>query len=102
MESVSKEVPSGEDVMLSCLVSGISQAVDSITWKKNGLDVTTISSTNYLVGDGSFSDNSQTTTLEIKGAANTEDVTFTCDVDSNEWGYAGREAFASAFVFGKN
>ena len=92
----------GVDATLSCVVSGISKKLDSVVWKKDGTDVTTLSEDNlYVVSAGTYGSNSQTTTLTVKAAVNTADSTFTCVITSNEWLVTNRESSVSAIVFGK-
>ena len=91
----------GVDATLSCVVSGISKKLDLVVWKKDGTDVTTLSEENlYVVSAGTYSSNSQTTTLTVKAAVNTADSTYSCVITSNEWLVTNRETTVSAIVFG--
>ena len=44
---------------------------------------------------------SQTTTLSVAAAANTEDVVYKCVITSNEWGETNRETSVALDVFCK-
>ena len=81
-----KEVKSGSDVVLSCIVTGITQAVN-VVWKdSNHTSFTSNSSGSIIVDDGDFFDDHQTTTLTINGSVNTQDTTYTCEITSGEGG----------------
>ena len=97
-----KEVESETDATISCLVSGISKRLDAVFWTKDGTDVTTLTEDNsYVVSAGTYSSNSQTTTLTVKAAVNTADSTYSCTVDSSEWEITNKETAVVLNVFGK-
>ena len=76
----------GTDTTISCIVTGISRQLDAVKWTKGGTDVTTLTEDNsYIVSAGTYGSNSQTTTLTVKAAVNTADLTFTCSVTASEW-----------------
>ena len=97
-----KEVKSGTDATVSCVVSGITQRLETVVWKKDGTDVTTLSGSNYVVSPGTYDSNSQTTTLTVKAAANAADSTYTCVITSDEWRVSNKETNVILNVFGKN
>ena len=84
MQPVNKEVLTATDATISCIISGITQKLDAVVWRKDGTDVTSLSGSNYIVSAGTYGSNSQTTTLTVKAAANTADSTYTCAITSNE------------------
>ena len=100
VEPVNKEVGSGTDATISCIISGITKKLDDIVWKKDGSDVTTLSGSDYVVSPGTYDSNSQTTTLTVKAAANTADSTYTCVIDSDEWELTNKETTVILNVFG--
>ena len=103
VEPINKEVKSGTDAVVSCIISGITQQLDGIVWKKDGTDVTTLTEDNsYVVSAGTYGSNSQTTTLTVKIAVNTADSKYTCGVDSNEWNLSDQQTAVILNVFGKN
>ena len=63
-------------------------------------DLTTLSGDNYVVDAGSYDSNSQTTTLTVKAAVNTEDTVYTCVITSNEWLLANQGTNVALNVFG--
>ena len=66
------------------MITGITQQLDAVVWRKDGTDVTSLSGSNYVVSAGTYGSNSQTTTLTVKAAANIVDLTYTCVITSNE------------------
>ena len=92
----------GTETMVSCVVTGITKKLDSVVWKKDGTDVTTLAGSNYVVSPGTYGSNSQTTTLTVKAAANTADSTYTCVIDSEEHNVANKETVVILNVFGKH
>ena len=75
--------------------------MDSVVWKKEGTDVKSLPGNNYVVSDGNYDSNSQTTTLTVKAAANTADSTFTCSITTDEWLVTNKETVAVLNVFGE-
>ena len=98
---MNKEVESGTDATISCIITGITKNLDSVIWKKSGTGVTALSGSNYVVSAGTYGSNSQTTTLTVKAAANTADSIYTCVVSSTEWEITNRETNVALNVFGK-
>ena len=86
---------------MSCVVNGITKQLDAVKWTKSGTDVTTLTEDNsYVVSAGTYSSNSQTTTLTVKAAVNTADSTYTCVITSNEWLETNKETPVVLNVFG--
>ena len=101
IQPTDKEVKSGTDVEISCIVTGITRLLDSVKWTKAGTDVTTLTEDNsYVVSAGTYSSNSQTTTLTVKAGVNTADSTYTCVITSNEWLETDKETSVVLNVFG--
>ena len=67
VDEKSKEVQSNKGATLTCIVNGLTQSLDAVVWKKDNVDVTTLSdySSNYVLSKGSVVGNSQTTTLKV-------------------------------------
>lgn len=99
---MSKEVESGTDATISCVITGITQQLDIVVWTKGETNVNTLSETDYIVSDGEYGSNSQTTTLTVKAAANTADSSYTCVVTSNEWDITNRESDVTLNTFCKS
>ena len=96
------EVEAEQDMTVSCVITGITRKLDSVSWTKSGTDVTTLSEDNsYVVSAGTYGSNSQTTTLTVKAAVNTADSTYACLVTSNEWLVEDRATTVLLNVFSK-
>ena len=101
MQATNKEVETGTDATVSCIITGIGQQLNGVVWKKDGTDVTTLPGSNYVVSPGTYDSNSQTTTLTVKAAANTADSTYTCVITSYEWLQTNKETTVNLEVFSK-
>ena len=101
MQPTNKEVETGTETFISCIITGITKQLDTVVWTKDGTDVRTLSADNYVVSPGTYDSNSQTTTLTVKAAANTADSTYTCVITSDEWLVSNREKDVVLDVFGK-
>ena len=96
-----KEVETGTDTTISCVITGITQQLDAVVWRKSGTDVTTLAGSYYVVSAGSYGSNTQTTTLTVKAAANTADSSYICAITSTEYLVNNRETAVALEVFGK-
>ena len=87
---------------MTCIVTGLILALDSVGWKKGADDVTTLSDydTNYVLLQGNLEGNTQTTTLEIIDAGVT-DTDYFCIVTSNEHGETSKETSVKLDTFRK-
>ena len=101
IEPTNKEVETGTDATISCVVTGLTRQLDAVVWRKSGTDVTSLSGSNYVVSAGTYGSNSQTTTLTVKAAANTADSVFTCIITSNEHQETNKETAVTLDVFCK-
>ena len=97
--ATNKEVESGVDASISCVVTGITKELDAVIWNKDGTDVTSLPGSNYVVSPGTYDSISQTTTLTVKAAANTADSTYTCVITSDEWQETLKETTVALNVF---
>ena len=95
-----KEVGSGEEATISCVVSGLTAALTGVNWKADGVLVTDPSiSSDYDMVAGALDVDSQTTTLKVKATAST-DTTYTCVITAAEWAKTDFETSVSLGVFG--
>ena len=83
------------------MITGITQLLDAVVWRKDGTDVTSLSGSNYIVSAGTYGSNSQTTTLTVKSGANTADSAYTCVITSNESQEINKPTVVKLNVFGK-
>ena len=76
--AVNKEVLTGTTAEISCNITGLKAALKTVIWEKSdGTDVTS-GVPGYTSNDGTFDNDSQTTTLTIAGELNTVDSTYKC------------------------
>ena len=76
--AVNKEVLTGTTAEISCNVTGLTAALQTVKWEKSdGTDVTS-GVPGYTSDAGIFDDGSQTTTLTVAGELNRADMTYKC------------------------
>ena len=83
---MNKEQLTGTDATISCIVGGLTKELDEVKWTqsdntdiKSGQDV-------YMIDFGTFSGDSQTTTLTVGADQNMVDETYECVVECIEHG----------------
>jgi hypothetical protein len=101
VQPINKEIEAGSESTISCRVTGITKQLDAVSWTKDGIDVKTLSESNYVVTDGNYESNSQTTTLTVKAAANTADSIYSCVISSDEHLETDKTTPVALNVFGK-
>lgn len=104
MTAVGKDVITGTEAVISCVIGGITGDVTSVVWKTSAVaDVVTDDSTNYAQADGAHTAGSQTATLTIQPAqtATVQTDTYTCVVTSSDWGADPKEATVQLNIIGK-
>ena len=89
----------GREFTVSCALSSLSAKVETVVWKKDDTDVTTLSDGNTYtpdVGGDSFDDKTQTTTLTVSSPDATHGTTFsfTCVVTDPSDGTSTEEEIA--------
>ena len=96
----SKEVLANNGAALSCVVTGLTQVLDNVVWKKGAVDVKTLTdyASNYVLVDGDLNGNSQTTTLQVLDVGVT-DSDYKCVVTSDEHGETDYETTVNMDVF---
>ena len=98
VEAKHSEVRSEDPTTLECVVTGLTEALQSVSWKKPDGSVAT--GTGYTFNAGNYESGSQTTTLTIDQTAAT-DETYTCVVSSSEHNIQNRETPVESKVFSK-
>ena len=85
VEAKNKEVEANTEAVISCVISGITTTLDSVSWTDSS-DGTLTNVTDYTIDNGSYDDssNSQTITLTVKAGV-ASDSSFSCVVTSDEW-----------------
>ena len=103
VDVVNSEVLSGTLATLSCVVTGLTKTLESVSWEKPDGSSITASGNGFIFDDGStnFDDSSQTTTLTIPTDQTIDDVTYKCVVQSDEHNVLGRKIDVQSKVFSK-
>ena len=87
VEAKNSEVRAGEAAAISCVVTGLTQVLESVQWNDaDGLAVDEGAGFVIDTGAEDFADNTQTTVLTLPGSATDADATYTCVIRSDEHG----------------
>ena len=89
---------------ISCVISGLTQQLDAVTWEKpDEGGVITHNVDGYEIVEGSYNSgsNSQTTVLTISADKNTADSVYTCIITSNEHAVSAAKTEVHSNVFSK-
>ena len=97
----SQEQLTDTEATISCVVSGLTKALNGVTWKTSGgVDVTTgKAGFTSKAGDFVAGTKSQTTTLTVAGDQNKKDETYECIVSSTEHGVTEQSTTVHLKVF---
>ena len=91
----------GTEAKISCTVTGLTKALDDVKWKKSDNTEITSGSNNFVIDDGNYAGNTQTTVLTVPVAETTTDKTYTCLITSNEHLKTDDSTSVSLKVFSK-
>ena len=95
----------GTKFTVSCDISGLSAKVQTVVWKKDDTDVTTLSDGNTYtpdIGGDSFDVDTQTTTLEVSSPdSTTRTISFTCVVTDPSDGVKTEEETVDLVFYSK-
>ena len=81
---MNSEQLTGTVATISCIVSGLTRQLDEVKWtKSDNTDITPVQD-GYTIDVGTFSGDSQTTTLTVAAYQNNQDATYNCVFTSNE------------------
>ena len=100
VEAKHSEVRSGNPATLQCVVTGLTEALQSVSWTTPNDDTITATGSGYTFDAGNYEDGSQTTTLTIDQTAAT-DETYMCVVSSTEHSKVDEETEVQSKVFSK-
>ena len=81
---VNREQLAGTDATISCIVSRLPRELDEVKWTKSDNTDITSGQDGYIIDVGTFSGDSQTTTLTVIADQNTQDRTYNCVITSGE------------------
>ena len=101
IDIIHKEVLKGTEVILSCMVTGLTQNLDTFKWYDSHGFLLDNSLTDYGIDLSPLDDefNNQTMELTVPSFRNTEDTFYTCKVSSAEHGNDTFEANVSLCVY---
>ena len=102
VEAVNTEVGISTESVVTCIISGVTQAVTSLSWTNDSGTQLTNDTTDYLITDDGYNDenNTQTTTLTVKNGVTTDSI-FRCVVTSDEWIVSDNETEVTFNIFGE-
>ena len=80
VEAVSKEVKKGSESTISCVITGLSEATATVSWRSSTGDAVT--GDNFTPAVGTQAGGKQTSTLLVKGPQISIDTAYTCTVSS--------------------
>ena len=89
VEAKGSEVKASTAATLTCVVTGLTKVLESVTWQKpDSGGAITHDQEGYLIDEGTYQtdDRSQTTTLTVPANLNADDAVFTCVIRSDEHG----------------
>lgn len=90
VEAIGSEVKASTAATLTCVVTGLTKVLESVTWQKpdSGGAITPVNSEGYVIDEGTYQTDgrSQTTTLTVPANLNEDDAVFTCVIQSDEHG----------------
>ena len=101
-QPIGSEVQAGQKAIVTCLFTGLTQKLDSITWlKSDGTPVSYLVNFEEEAGDYNDGTDSQTSTLTVPGTDNVEDSVYICQFTSTEWAIVDdRSVRAPINIFG--
>ena len=99
---MNKEQLTGTVATISCIVAGLTRKLDIVKWKKSDNTDITSGQDGYTIDVGKFSGDSQTTTLTVSAAQNTQDTTYNCVISSHEHDVKDKSTTVNLKVIGKS
>ena len=99
--AVNKEQMTGTVATISCIVAGLTRKLDEVKWTKSDNPDITSGQDGYTINVGTFSGDSQTTTLTVAADQNIQDTTYNCVITSNEHDEMDKSTYVNLNVFCK-
>ena len=96
-----REQLQGSQAVISCKVTGLTKVLDGVKWTKSDNSKITYSVNSFVVdtGRGSFSGDTQTTTLTVPASQTDVDKTYNCLITSNQHGHTDNSTTVNLKVF---
>ena len=100
-EAKGTEIVAGLDATISCIFTGITRQLDSVSWLDSDGD-NIKDNKNFEVHEGTYDKkkHSQTSILTVRGQENEIDKIYTCQITASEWGKVDKTVFVPLNVFG--
>ena len=102
VEAKHSEVLKGTQATISCVVTGLTKALDAVAWQKPDGAPITDQQDGYEIAEGSYADHKQTTILTVPADADRTDSVFTCVITSTEHGISAERTDVNLNVFSKS
>ena len=102
VEAKHSEVLKDTEATISCVVTGLTKALDAVVWEKpDSGGAITDGTDGYQIDEGTYQDgtNSQTTILTVPVAKNTADAVYTCVITSTEHGETDDKTDVKSEIF---
>ena len=97
--AVNREQMKGTDARISCIVVGLIRKLTEVKWTKSDNTDITSGQDGYTIDVGTFSGDSQTTTLTVAADQNTQDTTYNCLTTPNEYNITDKSVPVNLKVF---
>ena len=102
VEAKHSEVLKGTQATISCVVTGLTKALDAVVWQKPDGALITHQQDGYEIAEGTYEDHKQTTILAVPADADRTDSVFTCLITSNEHKITAERTDVNLNVFSKS
>ena len=99
--AVNKEQLKGTKAMISCTVTGLTEALDTVKWTKSDDSPITSGTEDFTIDLGSYSGGTQTTTLTVPTTETDQDKTYKCLIESSEHGEKDKSTTVNLKIFSK-
>ena len=96
-----KEQLTGTVATIPCIVAGLTRKLDEVKWTKSDNPDITSGQDGYTINVGTFSGDSQTTTLTVTADQNIQDTTYNCVITSNEHDEMDKSTYVNLRIFCK-
>jgi hypothetical protein len=100
VEAVSKEVKNGSETTISCVITGLSDATATVSWRTSTGEA--VAGENFTSAMGTQANGKQTSTLLVKGPQVSVDTAYTCTVTSGTYAKSeSSDTIVNLDVYGK-
>ena len=101
VQAAHKEQLKDTEATISCIVTGLTKALDDVKWTKSDDSPITSGTDGFTIDTGSYSGGTQTTILTVPIAETDQDKTYKCLVTSSDHGETDKSTTVSMKVFSK-